>query len=75
MSSPYDGIDRSVDKTFSLRDTRRASLNEELIREGMRQLSESASKSRPTLLPAGLYEIVKKHGWGEEALRWFKENR
>lgn len=74
MRSPYSDIDRTVDTTFSLRDIRPAPLTVELIREGARRLMEMSDRPRPPdLLPAGLYEIVKKHGWGAEALRWFEE--
>lgn len=71
-SELYKNIDRSVDTTFSIRDIRPTPLTVELIRDGSRRMMEIRPR-QPDLLPSGLYEIVKKHGWGIEALRWFEE--
>lgn len=76
----FDGIDRSVspETLCSLKGPTRP-LDEETIREGfrlMREVSERERQRGPVdLLPAGLFEIVRDHGWGAEALAWVEKNR
>lgn len=69
--SPFDGIDRSVAPTSlcSLGGPARP-LDDGLIREAMARIFEVESRMAPALLPSGLFEIVRDHGWGKEALAW-----
>ncbi len=72
--SPFDGIDRSV-APFSLQHLApQRPLTVELFREGLRLMAEASERERlrapVQLLPAGLFEIVRDHGWGKEALAW-----
>lgn len=77
--SPFDGIDCGV-APFSLQNLPpQRPLTLELLREGLQLIWEASERERRRgpveLLPAGLFEIVRDHGWGKEALAWFEKNR
>lgn len=76
--SPYEGIDRTV-APFSLQNLPpQRPLDEETVRRGIRLMWEASERERlrgpVQLLPAGLFEIVRDHGWGKEALAWCQEH-
>ncbi len=72
--SPFDGIDRSVAPLSLQNLPPQRPLTLELFREGLRLMAEASERERlrgpVELLPAGLFEIVRDHGWGKEALAW-----
>lgn len=75
--SAFNGIDRGVaGATLQWAGPARA-LDERALREGLRMIGAyDAIERRPmALMPAILYEIVKRVGWGAEAASWCNEHR
>lgn len=74
MSSPYDGIDRSTAPSL-LGQISVEPPTVELLQRAVQAMLDSGPSRPAYLLPAGLYDVVKRYGWGREALDWIEKHR